>query len=81
MSSIGNLPPEFLGFDFDPEPEHLALAAEMFDAALQQTGTEQVKAKIERLDGDGQANVILNAVGMFTVLVKLFDQLSTGIPG
>jgi len=80
MSSVGDLPREVLGFDFDPEPEYLALAAEMFDAALRGTDTELVKEKIDRLDGDGQANVILNAVGFFTVLVKFFHQLAMGSP-
>ncbi|MDI9941395.1 hypothetical protein SIM91_02110 [Rhodococcus opacus] len=77
--SVSSLPAEYLSLDFAPEPEYLAVASEMFDAALQGRDTETVQAKISVLDGDGQANVILNAIALFTVLAKVFHQLSTGV--
>lgn len=75
---VSNLPAEYLSLDFDLEPEYRAVASEMFDAALQGMDTESVKAKIAVLDGDGQANVILTAIALFTMLVKVFHQLTTG---
>ena len=80
--SVSSLPAQNLHLDFDPEPEYLAVASEMFDAALQGTDTESIQAKISVLDGDGDgdgdANVVLNSIALFTVLVKVFHQLSTG---
>ncbi|EKT79046.1 hypothetical protein WSS_A29189 [Rhodococcus opacus M213] len=78
MTSVSTLPAEYLSLDFELEPEYRTVASEMFDAALQGTDTETVKAKIAVLDGDGQANVILTAIALFTVLAKVFHQLTTG---
>lgn len=72
MTTLGNLPVEYFGFEEDPDPRYLGPAVGLLDAAIKGEDSEEIQNQIIEFDSDGQAQVIFNSMVLFVFLIKAF---------